>query len=191
MSQLIIGLHGLARTGKDTLAAYLAAHFALYSYAFADPLKQALAHMFNLTQAQLDGAEKEQVIDWLGKSPRQLMQLLGTEWGREQVHPRLWLLLAEQNLNHAFRIDQTDFAGVVLRDVRFENEAAWVRAKGGTVVHILRPDAQAVAAHKSESGLSIHDADCVLHNDGSLQEFFSKADNLMSTLKHRQQHKAA
>ena len=79
MSQLLIGLAGKARTGKDTVARYLAAHLSLISYAFADPLKQALAGMFHLTAAQLEGAEKEQPLPWLGKAPRELMQLLGTD----------------------------------------------------------------------------------------------------------------
>ena len=191
MSQIIIGLHGLARTGKDTLAKHLAAHFALYSYAFADPLKQALAQLFNLNQAQLEGAEKEHLIDWLGKSPRQLMQLLGTEWGRDRVHPELWLLLAEQNISHTLNGDQSFYAGVVVRDVRFENEAEWIRAKGGTVVHILRPDAQKVAQHRSESGLNIHDNDLVIHNDASLAELYNQAELLMQTLKQRALKRAA
>lgn len=186
MSHLLIGLHGLARTGKDTVARYLAAHYALLSYAFADPLKQALAQMFNLTEAQLEGAAKEQNIEWLGKSPRQLMQLLGTEWGRHLVHPDLWLLLAEQNISNHLSIDQARYSGVVVRDVRFENEATWLRKQGGSVVHILRSEAPSVASHSSESGLMIHDNDFVLRNEGSLDELYEQAAQLMLILQARQ-----
>ena len=97
MKQLIIGLHGLARTGKDTAARYLAAHYVLLSYAFAEPLKAAIMQMFNLTAEHIEGALKEEPLPGIGKSPRQLMQLLGTDWGRDLVHRELWLLLAEQN----------------------------------------------------------------------------------------------
>lgn len=186
MNTLLIGLHGLARTGKDTVARYLAAHYALLSYAFADPLKQSLAHMFNLSGAQLEGAAKEQPIEWLGKSPRQLMQLLGTEWGRHMVHPELWLLLAEQNIGNQLSIDQARYSGVVVRDVRFENEANWLRQRGGSVVHILRPEAPSVASHSSEGGLVIHDNDFVLRNEGSLHELYEQAAQLMLILQARQ-----
>lgn len=186
MSHLLIGLHGLARTGKDTVARYLAAHYALLSYAFAEPLKQALAQMFNLTEAQLEGAAKEQNIEWLGKSPRQLMQLLGTEWGRHLVHHELWLLLAEQNIGNHLSIDQARYSGVVVRDVRFENEATWLRKQGGNVVHILRPEAPSVASHSSESGLMIHDNDFLLRNEGSLDELYEQVAQLMLILQARQ-----
>ncbi len=186
MSHLLIGLHGLARTGKDTVARYLAAHYALLSYAFADPLKQALALMFNLTEAQLEGAAKEQGIEWLGKSPRQLMQLLGTEWGRQLVHPELWLLLAEQNIGNHLSIDQARYSGVVVRDVRFDNEANWLRKRGGSVVHILRHNAPSVASHSSESGLMIDDNDFVLRNEGSLDDLYAQVAQLMLILQARQ-----
>lgn len=183
MSQILIGLAGRARVGKDTVARYLAAHLTLISYAFADPLKQALASMFHLTAAQLDGAEKEQPLPWLGKSPRELMQLLGTEWGRDLVHPQLWLLLAEQNLQLLAEHDQA-MKGVVIRDVRFDNEAAWVRSKGGVILHITRPDAAAVASHSSEAGIARCSSDFALANEGTLDELYDKLDSFISSL-HR------
>lgn len=186
MSQILIGLAGRARVGKDTVARYLAAHLTLISYAFADPLKQALAGMFHLTAAQLDGSEKEQPLAWLGKSPRELMQLLGTEWGRDLVHPQLWLLLAEQNLQLLAEHDQA-MKGVVIRDVRFDNEADWVRSKGGVILHITRPDATAVASHTSESGVTRRPSDLSLVNDGTLDQLYDGVDALISVLmrKHR------
>ena len=59
---------------------------------------------------------------------------------------------------------------MVIADVRFENEAEFVRRLGGTLVHIVRPDIYAVAAHASENGVTQLPADKVLHNGGSLEE---------------------
>jgi hypothetical protein len=189
MSQILIGLAGRARVGKDTVARYLAAHLTLISYAFADPLKQALASMFHLTAAQLEGAEKEQPLPWLGKSPRELMQLLGTEWGRDLVHPQLWLLLAEQNLQLLAEHDQA-MKGVVIRDVRFNNEAAWIRSKGGVILHITRPDAAAVAEHPSESGVRAYATDFTLVNDGTLEHLYDEVDRFISQLQRHRRHAA-
>lgn len=185
MNQLLIGLHGLARTGKDTAAAYLAAHYALLSYAFADPLKAAIAQMFDLTTAHIEGDLKELTLPVIGKSPRQLMQLLGTEWGRNMVHDQLWLLLAQQHIANQLECDQSRYSGIVIRDVRFENEAQWIRSQGGYVVHILRPDAQQVAAHSSETRLHVRDNDTVIHNDAGLDEFHSELRSLMIYLQRR------
>ncbi|MHA6478933.1 deoxynucleotide monophosphate kinase family protein [Stutzerimonas sp. KH-1] len=191
MKQLIIGLHGLARTGKDTAARYLAAHYALLSYAFAEPLKAAIMQMFNLTAEHIEGALKEEPLPGIGKSPRQLMQLLGTDWGRDMVHRELWLLLAEQNLNHMASLHQDPITGFILRDVRFENEADWVRSKGGVIVHIHRPEAQAVASHASESGIGVHDNDFVIHNDEDLPHLYKQLDRLMGVLIRRQSLRSA
>lgn len=186
MKQLIIGLHGLARTGKDTAASYLVAQYALLSYAFAEPLKAAIMQMFNLTAEHIEGALKEELLPGIGKSPRQLMQLLGTDWGRDLVHNQLWLLLAEQNLQHMAAATQEPITGFVLRDVRFENEADWVRSKGGVIVHIHRPGAQQVNRHASESGIAIHDNDFVVHNDADLPYLYEQLDTLMLVLERRQ-----
>ena len=191
MKQLIIGLHGLARTGKDTAASYLVAQYALISYAFAEPLKAAIMQMFNLTAEHIEGALKEEPLPGIGKSPRQLMQLLGTDWGRDLVHRELWLLLAEQNLNHMAALHQDPITGFILRDVRFENEADWVRSKGGVIVHIQRPDAQAVARHASESGIGVHDNDFVIHNDEDLAHLYKQLDRLMAVLIRRQSLRSA
>jgi hypothetical protein len=191
MKQILIGLHGLARTGKDTAANYLASQYAFMAYAFAAPLKTALQLMFNLTEEQLNGALKEVPLANIGKSPRELMQLLGTEWGRHLVHSDLWLLLARQHLDAALEFNNQWLQGFVISDVRFENEATWIRNQGGTVVHLLRPDATAVNPHVSEAGVAIHDNDFVIQNDADLQHLYAQLDHLMLILIRRQALRSA
>lgn len=185
MSQILIGLAGHARVGKDTVAKYLAAHLTLISYAFADPLKQALARMFHLSDAQLEGADKEKSLAWLGKSPRELMQLLGTEWGRDLVHPELWLLLAERNLQLLAKHDQS-MKGVVIRDVRFDNEADWVRNKGGVIFHISRRGIRPANEHISESGVRHHTGDYAIRNDATLDELYDQIEHAATSFIRRQ-----
>ncbi|MCY1282783.1 hypothetical protein D9M70_316310 [compost metagenome] len=149
----------------------------------------ALVMMLNLAEERLEGALKEAPIDWLGKSPRELMQLLGTEWGRDLVHPQLWLLLAERNLANLAET-QARCDGFVISDVRFENEAAWVRQRGGIVVHLRRPAADAVNPHSSESGIHVHDNDLLIDNAGTLQELYAQLDLLMISVIRRTKHAA-
>lgn len=173
MSTVLIGLAGAARSGKTTAAAELAAHFGFVQYAFAQPLKAMLAEGLNLSVAQFEGAQKEAPLPWLGKSPRELMQTLGSEWGRGMVHRELWLRVARQNLDNLADC-HPQAPGIVISDVRFEDEAAFVRQCGGVLVHILRPDAPPVRAHASEAGVAIGDNDLTIHNDGDLAEFIVK-----------------
>lgn len=191
MKQILIGLHGLARTGKDTAANYLAHHYAFMAYAFAMPLKTALQLMFSLTEEQLNGALKEVPLANIGKSPRELMQLLGTEWGRHLVHNDLWLLLARQQIDNVLSMNNEWIQGFVISDVRFENEAKWLRDQGGVVVHLQRPDAVAVNPHVSEAGVAVHDNDFVIHNDADLHHLYTQLDHLMVILTRRQALRSA
>ena len=190
MSQLFIGLTGLARSGKTTVAQHLAAEHGFECYAFADPLREGIMAIFNLSPEDLESDAKEQPIAWLGRSPRQLMQLLGTEWGRHMISANLWIDLAEQNLNCLSAVFDSA-PGFIISDVRFENEADFIRKRGGTVIHLRRPDAPQVSAHISEAGVSIHDDDLILHNEGGLDELLGQLDELLIALRARAQRAAA
>ncbi|WP_028694949.1 hypothetical protein [Pseudomonas cremoricolorata] len=65
----------------------------------------------------------------------------------------------------------TDAAGksvFVIKDIRYENEAAFWRAHGGVIWHITRDDAVRVHAHSSELGIARASGDVVIENNGSL-----------------------
>ncbi|SDW38102.1 hypothetical protein [Nitrosomonas communis] len=51
--------------------------------------------------------------DLLGKSPRDVMQSFGVEWGRKLIHPDIWVKRVENLIDHYLRL--------VLSDVRFDN----------------------------------------------------------------------
>lgn len=159
----VIGIAGRARSGKDTLADMLLALYGGYRYAFADPIrKMLLAIGIDMSDPYwID--KKEEEIPALGRSPRYLMQTLGTEWGREMVHPRLWVYLAAQQLFNRGR-------GMIISDVRFEDEAEWIRQQGGLVIHITRSSAKTVNPHASETGVAVIPHDVVVFNDGSLED---------------------
>ena len=174
---ILIGLSGRARSGKDTAAAHLVLRFDFYRYAFAKPLKDGLRAMFQLTHDHLEGELKERPLPDVGRSPRELMQTLGTEWGRQMVHPDLWLLLAERAILAAKAEGPgylQMYPGMVVSDVRFENEAALIRRLGGTVIHLIRPEAPGVRSHSSEQGIAVADGDLVIRNDSNLAVFTSR-----------------
>ena len=159
----LIGIAGRARSGKDTVANFIVAAIGGYRYSFADPIRAMLTPLGVDMSDPYWQARKEDIIPALGVSPRRMMQTLGTEWGRQLITPDLWLVLAHQRLLH-------NGPGMVIPDVRFENEAAWVRKHGGRIIHVFRPDTKAVEAHASEAGIEMQDADVRLFNSGTLEE---------------------
>ena len=85
---MLIGMCGAAGSGKDTIADIL----GFDRVAFADPLYEMVSLVTGLTPDEMrDRETKERTIDWLGQSPRQLLQTLGTEWGRGMVSESIWV----------------------------------------------------------------------------------------------------
>lgn len=179
----LIGLAGRAGTGKSTIARLLCEQHAFVEVALADPIKRALAAMLDLPRAFFEDRDtKEFPIQWLrNTTPRRLMQTLGTGWGRQMIADDLWLILARRRIAHLTeQADRLHISGIVISDLRFDNEADLVRQMGGTVWHIVRP-APPVQAHSSEAGIAAQPGDRTLDNTGPLDRLETTLDHLLHT----------
>ena len=170
---MLIGLCGPAGAGKNTVAEFLSDSDggSLVQMAFADPLYECLSAITGLPVARLkDRDVKEATIPWLGKSPRQMLQTLGTEWGRGTIHPEIWIRITMERA----KPEMAGGRGVVITDVRFDNEAQAVIDAGGEVWRVARPGwrclADEAAAHQSEAGVSDHMIARIIDNSGSLDD---------------------
>lgn len=136
--------------------------------AFAKPLKDGLKAMLNLTDEHVHGSLKETVIEDFGKSPRQMLQTLGTDWGRMMVHDDLWLIVAKRQIESWL----SQGYNVAVTDVRFDNEGHMIHKLGGSVWHISRPSLGegVVNAHVSEAGTwCAKSVDSFITNDSTLE----------------------
>lgn len=173
----IIGITGKARAGKDEIAKIIIQLRGGYRYAFADPLKAMTDPLIGRHEDIEREGLKETSIPWLGRSPRYLWQTLGTEWGRNLIHPDLWVILADQYL-----IGRG--VGMIVSDVRFENEATWIRNQGGRLIHVRRPDTEEVGVkgHKSEKGIDFKYPDIAMVNSGTLHQLYTNVQQLLKII---------
>jgi hypothetical protein len=171
MKKILIGFTGVAGSGKDTAANWLKHLYGFKSVAFADPIRNGMRAIIGLEDKHFQHPDKEVVLPEFGKSPRQMMQTLGTEWGRDCVNQDLWLILAGKKVDEY----QNDGYHVAITDVRFENEAEWLRNKGGLIVHIKRGQSSAVA-HVSEAGVQATNEDWVIYNNGPLSNLYHRVE---------------
>lgn len=149
-----IGLAGPKGVGKTT-SALLLQDYGWIRLSFAEPLRRMLLAM-GLSLYEIE--RKEEPLDWLENknTPRQLLQTLGTEWGRSHVGPNIWVDLAER---HAVALLEKGY-DVVFDDVRFDNEALMINrlavAFGGGGVYKLKRDLDnsSIDLHPSEKGIS-------------------------------------
>ena len=168
---LYIGIAGSRRAGKDTLANGLASALALPCDSFAAPLRQFVASLLGLSLRELD-SRKGDAIDWLAElTPRHLMQTAGSEWGRDRIHPELWVRSLFARLP----------AGGLVPDVRFANEAHAIHRRGGVVIRVNRPGHGAHDTRASEQSLPDELVDIEVSNDGSQADLVRRTlDQLLS-----------
>ncbi len=177
---MIIGLCGAAGAGKNTVAARLA--FRGYRWiAFADPLYDAVSAITGLTVEQLqDRSRKENTLGWISCSPRRLLQTLGTEWGRKMIHEEIWVMATMQ------KIESAPGVNFCITDVRFANEAAAIKARGGVVWRVVRPGFGVLdgetASHESERGIPDEYVDDEIVNDGGIYALQTAVDAAMRRL---------
>ena len=181
---LILGLCGPAGAGKDTAANYLCSAHGFERYAFAEPMRDMLEALF--VPAGLDYAYihephlKEQPVPGLGFSYRHMAQTLGTEWARAHLDPNFWLRIAELRLGlpNAPIHDR-----IVITDVRFTNELAWIVNHDGVTARIERPGVAPVRAHVSEQQVAVDGhARHIVDNSGDIQWLHWQLDALVEHL---------
>lgn len=153
----LIAFCGVAGSGKSTAAKYLQKQ-GYRRERFAGPLKAMMAAL-GCTEAEIDGDRKEIPCDLLGgATPRHAMQTLGKEWGRDLIHPDLWL--------NAWKNAVKAKAGpVTCDDCRFPNETAAIREMGGIIVRIERAGVAVSSTHVSENYELPFDV--TIRNDGT------------------------
>lgn len=174
----VIGLagrtpEGVAGAGKDTVAEMIQKETGYLNYGLADPLYAMVKAGFMIdgkTEEWQNRERKKSKIDWLSSdenevSLRYLLETLGTEWGRDMVCKDLWLRIA-------FQVIKKEERGVIIRDIRFQNEVDWLDSVGGILVHIIRPNyvsKDASKNHVSNQLLDIREKDVTIMNDSSLE----------------------
>ncbi len=116
---------------------------------------------------------KVDIIDEI-LTPRLILQLLGTEGGRDVIHPNIWVNATLGNLKPTDK--------VIVTDVRFPNEVSGIKNKGGIVIRVVRPSKISTSTHPSETSLNDYNQwDYVIVNDGTLEQLEYKT---IEMLKH-------
>lgn len=183
MSKLIIGIHGKALSGKDTLANALYVDHEFTQTAFASRLKEAAAAAFGVDIRLFSTQEGKRTTHpvW-GTTLRVLLQDFGESMCQlygESFWVKRWYMDVQKLL-------QTD--DIVVSDVRKDVEADFLRQMGGIIVHLSRDGAGLSGAegqHKTELGITQRPGDILLDNNGSLAQLRMNARRLVEHARER------
>ena len=178
---MLIAICGHKFSGKSTVANLLHNATGYEVRSFATPLKKMVCALVGCTMDNLedyDYKENTEVPEHLWAycandkhTIRALMQGLGD-------------LMRKENPN--VFIDCTLGNGsedCIVSDCRFPNEAKAVKARGGIVIKVVRPDAKAEDSHQSETLIDEIDADYTIWNDTTLENLIANVDSLVRLLR--------
>ena len=136
-------------------------------------------------------------IEKVEMTPRLMLQLLGTECGRNIIHPDIWVnsLMAEykSKLSSNNPVDDLDweprfiYPNWIITDTRFPNELEAVKKREGITIRVNRNfegkwidkqewdlHTKGIVPHESETALDNSTFDYEILNDGTISELIDK-----------------
>lgn len=169
---MLVGIHGKAESGKDTVGDVLEEEYNFIKASFADNLKVFVMTLFNLSPKQVFTKEgKREIVPGTGgKTVRRVLQEVGEKM--REIDPDIWIkqAFASPDVEKAIRFPTRAWTFVVFCDVRFPNEFQCIKNEGGCLIKVVRPDYQALEGAEAE-----HASEC------SLDRFSDSAFDLVIT----------
>jgi hypothetical protein len=174
----IIGITGQKFSGKDTLGSHFVKNYNYEQIAYADALKDAVKCIFDFDDEQLYGSKKEEIDEFWGTTPRQVLQFVGTDLFRNHTHELMpnvgkdiWIQVVKRKIMN--KMKKNPNVCFVITDARFHNEVDVVKQLGGTVIK-LRRNTGCQDNHESETLIDSLPADYEFENNGSKEELYEK-----------------
>ncbi len=208
---MIIGISGKARSGKDTFAEMLATELNKGAYppyvmmGFANELKLRCQEAFDLTWEQLWGEDKEKYDERYPKVRGPLPYCVGNRddgKGLEVLEERNHWTAREimQDFGAFYRtidnefwvknlfkvLEDKEYTNVIITDVRYINEAAYIINNGGYVIRVERENKDTVhnEQHPSEVELDGYNRfDFTVINNWTLKELETSAFEVSNFLR--------
>lgn len=184
----LIGISGYKRTGKDSVCSILLDLFKDNAIeaerrAFADALKEEvvdfLAYYFNDKYTWKQYYEMT-TSDEHKEKFRPLWQWWGSEGRRWLDGENYWIDLFDE-----FFYQETEASVGIVPDVRFVNEAEYIKNKGGVMIRVNRPHYNG-DSHISENNLNDYNNwDYVVVNDGDLEALKVSVENIYKDILKR------
>jgi hypothetical protein len=187
----IIGLTGYAMVGKDTVGQMLVQR-GYTRVSFADAVRELARHVDPFVQGPVwtedntkvfpTGARLGTIVDALGWQQakigsgeiRRLLQHLGNGC-RDILGDTVWI---EAGMRLALAITEQG-GNVVITDVRYPNEGAAIRRKGGAVIKIERAGRGPLNDHPSETEVARVKSDYLINNSFDLKTTESDLERIL------------
>jgi hypothetical protein len=170
MGARVIGVVGVAGSGKILVADHLARRHGYRRLRFADCIKAALTTGMGLDPSMF--ARSSSAAPLPSIAPDHPLQLLRHHWGSRLVHPTVaaaaWARVLE---------DSESSEPIVADDVRYPQEAAAIKWAGGSIWRVVRPGLVVTDTFTEHSQASIEE-DVLINNATTIEALLASVDML-------------
>ena len=200
----LIAISGKKQSGKNAIAKIInqLTNNKYEEKCFADKLKDIICIFINSTREQLEdesfkskelGEEwwyfkgrngslipysedsKRNEEDLIKPTPRFLLQFIGTDLLRNQLHPEIWV----NSLFTDYQPNNLIYPSWCITDMRFLNEMEAVKKRNGITIRVNRNLEESKDQHESETELDNAEFDYVITNDGTIEELIEKVREIL------------
>lgn len=106
-------------------------------------------------------------------TPRLLLQVLGTNCGRNIIHHNIWVNALFADYNNVFQ-------NWIITDVRFLNEVEAIKKRNGFIIRVERNLEDQNDQHESEIALDKYEGfDYIVQNNGTIEELIEKIKQIL------------
>jgi hypothetical protein len=191
---MIVGITGLKRSGKDTIANQLVRDWHFTKYSLAQPIKDIVREVFLLDGDDEQG--KEDILPEWGVSKRQLWQYVGTNLFRDvlpillpelgkKVEKRIWIY----RFILWYKKNEEVFPDIVIPDVRFINEYEELKKAFGDTFLLVKvvggKSVEGSDSHPSETEIQHLVPDILIENKSTLKKLEASVETLSAELFHK------
>lgn len=168
---MIVGISGHMGSGKSTVAKHITEQSDFREDSFAHSLRLVLSAITYIPIEETYSVEdKNKMIPLLGITRGQFLQDIGMVF--RNYRENIWV----ESVQLRWMAHEKD--NVLLSDVRFPNEVAFVEGNGGAVLRLEREPLDngdtRDKKHASETSLDGHPFIHTIHNNGTLDELHEK-----------------
>lgn len=164
----VVGICGAARAGKDTVADFLCNTMGYEKLPLARALK---LEVMDLIYSQYGDVGLDLLDD------EKVMRVLYQVWGgfKRNLDPLYWI----DAMSTRAHLPLTLGKGIIVPDVRFRNEAAWIKQMNGVLIRVEKVGGTVLSGslpcHISERGLDGYEGHdiSIVANDGDLDALYN------------------
>ncbi|WP_045860344.1 deoxynucleotide monophosphate kinase family protein [Teredinibacter purpureus] len=167
----IIGIAGISGAGKSTTADILKSELNLPEFTLAHPVKSACASALGISLEYFLTIDKKQYLSLIGCTVREFMQKMGDLL----LHQNPYALTTACGIRITQHKKQNPSSnGLIISDLRTEEECEWLRNLGGVVFHI-KSNSQPLHPHRTEAAPPIKVGDSIIDNTtGDIDDLHEK-----------------